>query len=998
MFRIMTIGFLLPLFCLISGTVNIQTDTIKSGIISEQPPFFTIDNYWVDSVLNNMSLDEKIGQLLMYPAYSNRDESHTNEIKKLIKDYHIGGLIFMQGTPEKQAKLINEYQNIAKVPLLIAMDAEWSVSMRLRNTVLYPRQMMLGAIQDNQLIYEMGQEFARQLKRVGAHVNFAPVIDVNNNPMNPVINSRSFGEDIYQVSEKSYYYMKGMQDNGVLATGKHFPGHGDTDTDSHYSLPLINHTRDRLDSLELEPFRYLIDKGLGAIMTAHLFVPSIDSTENMPTSLSQKAVTGILKAEMGFNGLIFTDALNMGGVTDHFEPGEADVLALIAGNDVLLFPNNPKKVVKEIKKAIENGKITEQEIESRARKILQAKYWAGLNVVPEVPIENIVEDLNNTSALFMQQRLIENAITLVKNENDIVPIKGLDTLKIATLSFGNREVSSFQQRIDYYAKPNHYIYSTDVNKHGRLGLIKKLSDYDVIIISIHNTNRSPASKFGISQSTINFIDDLAGKTNIILNVFANPYSLDYFKNADKIQSVIVSYNDWQLTNDLTAQLVFGGIPARGKLPVSANEYFQAGMGVETEKIRLKYSNFPEEAGVNSSMMYKIDSLINDGLYQKAYPGAVVMAARNGIVFYNNTVGHHTEIKDHKLQNLDIFDLASLTKVLATTASFMRLYEEGKISLDDRISKYLPALGDTDKRNITFRDALSHQAGLVAWIPFYLQTIKDETIFGSIYSTELMELFNIEVADNMFILDSYIDSIYNQIYSSRFNNRKRYVYSDVGFYFIKDAIETITGKGINDYVVENFYNSLGAWSLRYNPLRYFDRKNIVPTEHDKKWRRQLLHGHVHDQGAAMLGGVAGHAGLFGNANDVMKMMQIFINLGEYGGEKYFEEETVRLFTDYNDRNFSRRSPGFDKPNPNNRDNGIGGDYSTESAYGHLGFTGTMVWADPEYDLVFVFLSNRIHPCSDNRKLQRLRVRGNILDVLYESIIKNNKKDELYEEEA
>ncbi len=982
----MTIGILLPVFCMLASTLNYPADTVESGIVIYDPPFITEENAWVDSVMNTLNLDQKIGQLLMYPAYSNKDAEHESYIKSLIYDYHIGGLIFMQGDPVSQVNLLNQYQSISDIPLLIAMDAEWSLSMRLRNTILYPRQMMLGAIQDNQIIYEMGEEFARQLKLVGTHVNFAPVADVNNNSKNPVINCRSFGEDIMNVSEKSYFYMKGMQDNGVIATGKHFPGHGDTDVDSHYSLPRINHDYERLDSLELYPFRYLIHRGLGAIMTAHLFVPSIDDADKMPTSLSPKAINDLLIEEMGFKGLIFTDALNMGGVTNHYKPGESDLMALIAGNDVLLFPNNPEIVVNEIKKALKDGRLSEEDIEYRCRKVLQAKYWAGLTTKPQLSTNNLIAELNNQTAGYMKQKLIENAVTLVKNDEDLIPIKDLENKKIASLSFGNSTKKSFHNRMDYYAKISHYIYSTDVNRLGRNTLLNRLKDYDLVIVSVHNTNRSAARKFGIGETTIKFIDDLAEQTNIALTLFANPYSLDYFKNADKMQAIIVSYNDWRETNDITAQIIFGGIPAKGRLPVSPNQNFPAGSGFDSEKIRLKYSEYPEEVGVDHSMMCKIDSLIEDGLIQKAYPSARVMLARNGIVFYDKTVGRHTDANSREIGESDIYDLASVTKILSTSLAFMKLYEEGKIGLDEKISSYLDYLKNSDKRNITFREALIHQSGLRSWIPFFQETTASEANYKKVYSPIKTEKFGIQVAENMYMLNSYVDTIYDRILKSNLNSHKRYVYSDLGFYFIKDAVEQIAGESIDKFNERHFYKPLGAWSLKFNPLQHFEKEIIVPTEIDNGFRRQLLHGYVHDQGTAMLGGIGGPAGLFGNAPHVTAMMQMLLDKGEYGGVKYFEPETVELFTSYNNRARSRRGLGFDKPDPRDREKGVGGEMSSESAFGHLGYTGTMTWADPEYDLIYVFLSNRIYPDSNNRKLQSLRVRGNILDVVYEAIIK------------
>lgn len=983
----MSVSLLLPLFCILSGTLNFSEYKIYTGADESIPPFMYADAVWVDSVLNSLSLEEKIAQLLMYPAYSNQGKNHESYVKKLISEYKIGGLIFMQGTPERQAELVNQYQELSEIPLLIAMDAEWSLSMRLQNTVLYPRQMMLGAIQDNSLLYDMGEEFARQLKRVGVHVNFAPVVDVNNNPNNPVINCRSFGEDIDNVAQKAYNYMKGMQNNRILATGKHFPGHGDTEIDSHYYLPSINHDRERLDSIELFPFKYLIERGLGAIMSAHLCVPAIDNVKNTPSSLSEKAINGLLKSELGFRGLIFTDALNMGGITNHFNPGDSDFLALIAGNDILLFPNDPKTVIKKIAEGVHQGAISEDDINYKCRKVLMAKYWAGLYEKPDrIELDNLVSDLNNEKAVFLNHKLTENAITLVKNDNDLIPLRFENRGKIASLSFGINDVSVFQKKMDYYISAGHFVYNKDVIRLGRKGLKDSLELYDVVIVSIHNTNRSPSANFGIPQRTVNFISELAENVDIVLNVFGNPYSIDFFNNPENIEAIIVSYNDRELTNEIAAQVVFGGIPARGRLPVSPNEKFPAGTGIDTEKTRLKYSDFPYEAGVDAKSLKKIDSLLLEGLKEKAYPGARVMAARNGIVFYDKSFGYHTCENNNSVQCFDIYDLASLTKVLATTAAIMKLYENGDIDIEDKIADYLPKLKNTDKNNITFKEILVHQAGLRSWIPFYLETIAEDSLFNLIYSPVKNEIFNVQVAANMFIMNAYVDTLYSRILESRLNNNRRYVYSDVGFYFLKDAIEEISGMTIDEFVYKNFYDPVGAWSLKYNPVNYFDKDIIVPTEIDTTFRRQLLHGFVHDHGAAMQGGVAGHAGLFGNANDVLKFMQVFLNMGEYGGKKYFEPSTIERFTRYNNRNVSRRGLGFDKPDPNNNNNNrMGGKYASDAAYGHLGFTGTMLWVDPEYDLVVVFLSNRIYPNSENRKLITMNIRNEVLTALYKAIM-------------
>lgn len=987
------------LFTLVLSILNINIAdvdlNINTGNDKIDPPFYSADSIWVDSVFNTMTEDERIAQLFMVQAYSNKGVQHENHINSLIDKYGIGGLIFMQGGPIRQIDLLNDYQTNSKIPLLIAMDAEWSLSMRLDSTVLYPRQMMIGAIQDNQLVYEMGGEFARQLKRVGVHVNFAPVIDVNNNPNNPVINDRSFGEDKYNVALKAYNYMKGMQDAQVLATGKHFPGHGDTNVDSHKSLPTINHSFARLDSIELYPFRYLINKGMGAIMVAHLFVPAIDSTPNIPTTLSSLAVNDLLKKDMGFKGLVFTDAMNMGGVANHYKPGEADVKALLAGNDVLLFPNDIEIVLAEIKNAISQGLITQEEIDQRCKKILMAKYWAGLNEFKPISSENIYEDLNNVDARFMQQKLIENAITLVSNKDSIIPIQNLDTLKIASISFGLNKVSPFQDRLKYYAQTTDFVYSSAISAYGSEdNFINALSDYDLIIADIHGTSRYPSRNFGLNDKHIKFLDTLAVQSNLILDVFANPYSLDYFKNADKMIALIVSYNDWEITNDFSAQLVFGGIPAKGRLPICPNETFPIGTGVDTEKIRLKYTRIPEEAGVDSELLYKVDSVIDYGLTMGAYPGGQVVATRNEIVFYQRAFGYHTNSRELSVKNLDVYDLASVTKVAGTNAALMKLYDNDIFELDDTLANYLELLDTTNKDYMIFQDILTHRAGLKSWIPFYKETLETVEKKSQIYSSEMSDTFSIQVADGLFINKYYRDTILQRICVSDLNPHGTYVYSDLGFYLFALFVEQETNYALPDYLDMNFYKSMGAWTLGYWPLDRFDKSKIVPTERDDYFRYQQLHGHVHDQGASMLGGMSGHAGLFSSANDVMKILQMYLNKGEYAQKRYISSETIDLFTKYQfNPELNRRGLGFDKKHPTDTSIGIGSKSSSENAFGHGGYTGTMVWADPDYDFALVINTNRNCPSSNNWKIIKYNIRTEVEEAFYQAIISFDGVDEL-----
>ncbi|MCD4793115.1 MAG: serine hydrolase [Bacteroidales bacterium] len=944
---------------------------------------YTDTDSWVDSLMNTMTDDEKLGQLFMAAAYPNQGKANIDHLTSVINKYNIGGLIFFKGGPVSQAKLTNYYQSISKIPVMIAGDYEWGLSMRLDSTVKYPRQMMLGAIQNDILIYEFGVEIARQCKRLGININFAPVIDVNNNANNPVINSRSFGEIKENVAKKGLAYMVGLQDNGILATGKHFPGHGDTDVDSHKDLPIIKHSINRLDSIELYPFKELINSGLGAIMMAHLHIPSLDSEENRPSSLSEPIVTELLKNKINFDGLIFTDALGMQGVSKYYEPGETEVAALIAGVDVLLMPENIPIAFEKIKKAIKKGKLSQKDIDERCRKILTVKNRFGLNNYKPVEIKNIYNDLNTEDAKLLNRKLIESSLTLALNKDNIIPFKNLDKDKIASISVGNGYISNFQKRLAMYDDVSNFA----VNKGSEMSVfnkqLNKLSKYDKVVVSIHKMSNNPPY-FGVNGNTVEFVRKLSLKTKVILVLFGNPYALKRFKEPENLKAVLVSYNDWQLTRDLSAQLLFGGITSQGQLPVSAGDLFPAGKGDLVIKKRLGYSD-AFSLGLNTDTLLKIDSVIKDAIIQNATPGATVMAVRNGTVFYYKSWGYHTYAKKHKTNNFDIYDLASITKIASTLPSLMKLYEEKKIDINKKLSEYMPVLIGTNKENIIIKDILAHQAKLKPWIPFYITTYKDQEnniLNNTIYSKYKNDKFSVKVADNLYITKSYRDTIYQKIYNSELRTKKKYKYSDLGFILFHKMIEDLTKEQQEDYVRENFYNKLGANTLGYLPLEHYSKNDIVPTENDNFFRKQLIQGYVHDYAAAMTGNVNGHAGIFSNANDLAKLLQMYLGYGKYGGERYLNKRTIKLFsTCVFCKTGNRRGLGFDKPlRPTG---GPSSQFASDESFGHSGFTGALVWIDPKYDFIYIFLSNRIHPTSENNKLLKMDVRTKVQDLFYKS---------------
>lgn len=949
-------------------------------------PFVTSDSTWADSIFKTLTPEERIAQLFMVAAYSNRDKVHVKEIKKLITQYKIGGLIFFQGGPVRQANQTNAYQKVSKVPLFLSIDAEWGLAMRLDSTTKFPRQMTLGAIQNDTLIYEMGAEIARQCKRIGMQINFAPVADVNNNPLNPVISNRSFGENKYNVALKAAMYMKGMQDNGVLANAKHFPGHGDTDSDSHKTLPTVKSSVERLDSIELYPFRELINQGLGSMMVAHLFVPALDTTANQASTLSKKVVTDLLKDSLGFKGLIFTDALNMQGVSKFYKPGEVDVKALIAGNDVLLFAENVPVAITEIKAAIERGEISQEEIDKRCLKILRAKQWAGLNHLQEVKLKNLYEDLNTPKAELINRKLTEASLTLLSNNDNLIPLQNLDTLRIASLSLGYKELNIFQKTLANYAPMKHFGLDKEAKQENFDSTLSALQKFNLVIVHVNNTNNKPDKDFGLTPQVMNMLKAIMKQSRVIVNVSANPYILAKMDSLQYADAVIMSYEDNDYSESYAAQLVFGGIAATGKLPISPSPYFKVGTGIETRAIRFKYT-IPEELGVDSKALAEIDSIAQKGIKDNVYPGCQILVAKEGKVIYQKSFGYHTYDNEIKVKNDDLYDLASITKVAATTASVMKLMDEKKINLDDSLGHYLPELlAGSNKEGIILREMLTHQAGLRDWIPFWMKTVDKAkgTYKAGIYNKVRNDEYPLRVAEHLYIQKGYVDTIYKQIVESTVKDNGKYVYSDLGYYFLKKIIEKETFVPEERYVIKYFYAPLGLSTMGYKPRDRFNLNRIIPTENDTKFRKQLVHGDVHDQGASMLGGVGGHAGLFSNANDLAVMMQMFMNNGEYGGKRYLDSATVAMCTKCQYCSVNRRGVGFDKPETNKDKVNPVCDSASPASFGHSGFTGTLAWADPKNQLVYIFLSNRVYPDADENKLSKSGIRNRIQEVIYQAV--------------
>ena len=935
---------------------------------------------WVDSTFNSMSFDEKLGQLFMVAAWSNKDTIHINAINKLITQNKIGGLIFFQGGPVRQANLSNKYQKLSKTPLFIGNDAEWGLSMRLDSTYRYPWNMTLGAIQDMKLIEKVGEQMGSQCNRLGIQFNFAPVLDINTNPKNPIIGFRSFGEDKINVTDRAIAFMKGVQSQGVLATGKHFPGHGDTETDSHKGLPIVNFTKERLEDVEFYPYRKMFQEGLSSVMVAHLNVPSLETRLNYPSSISYNVVTNILQKELGFKGLIFTDALNMKGAANFKSPGDIDLEAFLAGNDILLFPENVPLAIEKLKKAYNDTLITDKRITFSVKKILKYKYKTGLNHYKPIETLNLHKDLNPSKNDALQYKLYENAVTVLKNKNEILPIKDLTNNKIAYVKIGDDTNSSYVLTLKKYTE------ITEVSDENIDSLNVKLQKFNTVIIGFHKSDKAWKNQ-DFTEKELLWIQEIAKKNIVILDVFTKPYSLLQIPNFDEIEALVVSYQNADIAQEVSAELIFGAIDAKGKLPVSIIPNFKVNDGLVTQKLNRLGFSVPENVEMNPEILSGIDKLANKAIDGKMAPGIQVLVARKGKIIYQKSFGYQTYDKDDKITNATIYDVASVTKMISTLPNVMQMYDKKKINLDTNLATMLPFFANTNKGNIVFKDLLSHYAGLQAWIPFYKSTLDSAKIpLKKYYSKTFSIDFSKQVSENLFIRNDYHDTIMKIIANSKLSEKKEYKYSDFTFIILKDYLEKATGKTLDVLSQENFYNSIGMNNTMYNPLRKFEMCTIAPTENDNYFRHSTIQGYVHDMAAAMDGGVAGHAGVFSNAMDVAKMMQMYLQKGNYGGLQYFSEKT---FDDFNTCYFcaegNRRGLGFDKPQLT-KEGPTCGCVSMKS-FGHTGFTGTMAWVDPETEIVYVFLSNRTYPDSNApNKLSKENIREDIQKVIQDAIIK------------
>lgn len=983
---------------------------VAAGLITAKTPLF-ISNQpqdemeaWVDSVYNSMTPEQRVGQLIAQ-CYQTKDvNAAKREIKSDVEKYHIGWAYFATGKAEHHAELANYVNSVSATPVAIGLDGEWGLSMRMPDTPRFPKNMMLGAVQDDMLIYEYGREMARECREVGVNVNFAPTADVNSNPLNPVIGTRSFGEDPDNVAHKVVAYSRGLEDGGVLSVAKHFPGHGNTEKDSHKTLPVVDRSLASIEAIDLVPFKTYTDAGLSGVMVGHLQIPAL-KTGNNPTSMTPSVVTGLLKQKLGFDGLVFTDALTMQGARKSGKPN--GLKAFLAGADVLLEPYNVGKSFDELLDFYNKGGDKQKAIELTCKKILRYKYALGLNHYKPVVIDGMMDRINTRQAALVLRKLYAASMTILKNDNGALPVKHLeDAVAVAVAGESMDDAKQFVQTCARYTD----VSTHHLTEHNASSWVDDNASASALVIGVFNNNAG-------TRRAVEHAVAKAGKDKVVLVFFIKPYDLADFSTAIAGSGAVVeAYEDHVYAQDYAAQVVFGGSDATGRIPVTVSNVAKAGEGVTVMASRLGY-DVPEAVGLDYKLVEQIDSIANLGVKAGAFPGCQVLVARHGKVVVRRSYGYTDNTKADAVDGNTLFDLASVSKATGTLSGIMKAVDDKKISINGFLSDYIPQLKGTSKGVLTIRDLLFHETGMPPSLNIYELMTDPSSYTGAlsvgkksagysrfaggawinntarvrtdITSPKRTDVFNVQIGKNLWVGQPTMDSIMNMIYNQRQRANHSYVYSCLNFCLLRQAEENMTGERHDKYVYDNIFHPLGAFRTVYRPLDHFSKKEIAATELDEYFRDGLVCGVVHDETAAFSGGIQGNAGLFSNANDLAKLCQMWLFGGMYGGERILSQSTVNTFLTMRSLN-SHRGLGFDKPNFKRPDYSSITDAASAEVVGHTGFTGTSFWVDPKEDLIYIFLSNRVCPSRNNPAFSRVGARYNIFDYIYDSIRRNAKQ--------
>lgn len=948
---------------------------------------------WADSVMDGMSRSERIAQLFMVNVAPQQNESNRKAVRDYIEGMKLGGIYFSGGTLEEHVAMNNMVIRSAETPAMIGFDGEWGLGMRIKSIPSFPRNAVLGCITDNALINELGREVGRQCKAIGVDIDFAPVADVNTNPANPVIGTRSFGEDRTRVADKVVAFASGLEAMGVLSVAKHFPGHGDTSTDSHKSLPKVAHDRSRLDSIELYPFKQAVAAGLHGVMVGHISVPSIDPTPGLPSSLS-RPVSDVLRQDIVFDWLVFTDALAMKGVAG-FE--NVCLRALQAGNDVVLSPVPVKPQLEAVVHAARHDKALAEELDAKCRKVLAFKFLLGVPDKREIEVAGLYDRIVDEGSRLLMQRLHKAAVTVVSDNYARLPVMRQGQ-SVAVVRF-DAAVKPFAAEVDRLANADVYAFPSLASFNTKVGTLQA---YATVIVPLSSSTPAWA---------VRALEQIPESSKVFV-FFTSLKQVGEWKQASPSSSAMVlAHVDDGYVQEHTARVICGLKKADGRLSMTIPGVARGGAGLDLLPDLAERQVRAEDVGMSSDVLARIDSIAEWGIAEEAYPGCQILVMRHGKPVYDKCFGTHEYGESRLVRYDDIYDIASMTKTSGTLLAVMKLYDQWRLKLDDRVADYLPWLRGTDKADITIRSLLFHESGLMPSLPFFAAALDsasftapfysfkkdeehdryvgfncyvpsdfayDEAYLGRHYNRE----FRWQVSDDMFVNDAYRAKALRMIADSKLR-QKRYSYSCVGFILLKEIVETITGEPMDTYLDREFFYPLGLRRTLFNPLQHYPADKIVPTVTDDFLHRGRLQGYVHDDSAGFFGGVSGNAGMFSSAEELARIYQMILSGGTVAGKTYLSLSTCRLFTTAKS-GISRRGLGFDRSFEEDNRKSPCSPLTPGGVYGHTGFTGTCVWVDSSNDLIFIFLSNRVYPDGLTNKLAKLGIRSKIQDIIYEAL--------------
>jgi beta-glucosidase-like glycosyl hydrolase/CubicO group peptidase (beta-lactamase class C family) len=897
-----------------------------------------------------MSLEEKVGQLVFAASdgvFMHENAPELEELEALVREGIIGGLVFFRGEPFATASIANYLQDKARWPLLMASDYEWGAAFRVDGATRFPSAMAIGAGGREDDARFQAEVTAQEARAMGIHLALAPVVDLNVNPANSVINYRSYGEDPVSVGKLGAAFIQKAREKGLLATAKHFPGHGATAADSHVTLPILRLKKDELMARELAPFRAAIDAGVAAVMTAHIAVPSLDGRDHWPATFSKEIVEGVLREQMGFEGLIVTDALDMEGARERWWDGEVAVNAIKAGCDLLFVPPEPRVAWRSVVQAVRRGEIPLERIDRSVMRVLEAKARLNLHRERIVDMRDIPRRVGDVRFIGRVQEIADRAITLLAHRSDVVPFRGEEPPVILLVSYvhaGDRAADPSVLEDELAARAERVTHLRLSSESSGAGLEDWKGDHDVVLFASFLRTRSFLGRGDLPDDLVASIRKrvAAGKPVVFVS-FGNPYILTELPHAS---ALMAAYDFAPVSQKAAVRALFGEIPIGGKLPVTLSERFPIGHGEDAErrKLELEEIESPEDAGFSGEGLQEVERILNEAVRAKAFPGGVVVVGRGGKVVLEHAFGRLSYKRGSpRVRDDTLYDVASLTKVVVTTTLAMIFVERGKLALERPVQDYIPEFQGEYKHLATVADLLAHTSGTLWWKDFYRQVsgmTKREAkakILADIYTLPL-----------------------------DYAPRAKSVYSDLGILLLGEILERLSGHTLDELAKNEIFEPLGMDDSTFNPDT--SRLDLIAPTEDDPWRGRVVRGEVHDENAFVLGGVAPHAGLFSTGADLARFAQMMLNGGVYGPHRIVRRSTIERFTTRAGLvPNSSRALGWDTPSKVSS----AGRYFSSSSYGHTGFTGTSIWIDPQHDLLVILLTNRVHPTRENRQIREIR---------------------------